>query len=38
MIGGIGEIQETLDFCAGHGIVSDIENRSRWRHGDMATL
>jgi alcohol dehydrogenase (NADP+) len=25
MIGGIPETQEMLDFCAGHGIVSDIE-------------
>ena len=25
MIGGIAETQEMLDFCAGHGIVSDIE-------------
>jgi uncharacterized zinc-type alcohol dehydrogenase-like protein len=24
-IGGIAETQEMLDFCAGHGIVSDIE-------------
>jgi uncharacterized zinc-type alcohol dehydrogenase-like protein len=25
LIGGIAETQEMLDFCAGHGIVSDIE-------------
>jgi uncharacterized zinc-type alcohol dehydrogenase-like protein len=25
MIGGIAETQEMLDFCAAHGIVSDIE-------------
>ena len=25
LIGGIRETQEMLDFCAGHGIVSDIE-------------
>lgn len=25
MIGGIAETQEMLDFCAEHGIVSDIE-------------
>jgi uncharacterized zinc-type alcohol dehydrogenase-like protein len=25
MIGGIGETQEMLDYCADHGIVSDIE-------------
>lgn len=25
MIGGIPETQEMLDFCAEHGIVSDIE-------------
>jgi len=25
MIGGIPETQEMLDFCAGHGIVADIE-------------
>jgi len=25
MIGGIAETQEMLDFCAGHGIVADIE-------------
>jgi uncharacterized zinc-type alcohol dehydrogenase-like protein len=25
MIGGIPETQEMLDFCAKHGIVSDIE-------------
>ena len=25
LIGGIKETQEMLDFCAGHGIVSDIE-------------
>ncbi|HRN62663.1 MAG TPA: NAD(P)-dependent alcohol dehydrogenase [Luteimonas sp.] len=25
LIGGIAETQETLDFCARHGIVSDIE-------------
>lgn len=25
MIGGIPETQEMLDFCAGHGIVPDIE-------------
>jgi uncharacterized zinc-type alcohol dehydrogenase-like protein len=25
MIGGIAETQEMLDFCAQHGIVSDIE-------------
>lgn len=25
MIGGIPETQEMLDFCAQHGIVSDIE-------------
>ena len=25
MIGGIRETQEMLDFCAGHGIVADIE-------------
>lgn len=24
-IGGIGEIQEMLDFCAAHGIASDVE-------------
>ncbi len=25
LIGGIAETQEMLDFCAEHGIVSDIE-------------
>jgi len=25
LIGGIAETQEMLDFCADHGIVSDIE-------------
>ncbi len=25
LIGGIAETQEMLDFCAAHGIVSDIE-------------
>lgn len=25
LIGGIAETQEMLDFCAQHGIVSDIE-------------
>ena len=25
LIGGIRETQEMLDFCAGHGLVSDIE-------------
>ena len=25
LIGGIRETQEMLDFCAGHGIASDIE-------------
>jgi uncharacterized zinc-type alcohol dehydrogenase-like protein len=25
VIGGIAETQEMLDFCAAHGIVSDIE-------------
>jgi uncharacterized zinc-type alcohol dehydrogenase-like protein len=25
IIGGIAETQEMLDFCAEHGIVSDIE-------------
>jgi uncharacterized zinc-type alcohol dehydrogenase-like protein len=25
MIGGIAETQEMLDFCAEHGITSDIE-------------
>jgi uncharacterized zinc-type alcohol dehydrogenase-like protein len=25
MIGGIAETQEMLDYCAEHGIVSDIE-------------
>ena len=25
LIGGIAETQEMLDFCAGHGVVSDIE-------------
>lgn len=25
LIGGLAETQEMLDFCAGHGIVSDIE-------------
>jgi uncharacterized zinc-type alcohol dehydrogenase-like protein len=25
MIGGIAETQEMLDFCAEHGVVSDIE-------------
>ena len=25
LIGGIPETQEMLDFCAGHGIVADIE-------------
>lgn len=25
LIGGIAETQEMLDFCAGHGIVSEIE-------------
>ena len=25
MIGGIAETQEMLDFCAEHGIVSDVE-------------
>jgi uncharacterized zinc-type alcohol dehydrogenase-like protein len=25
MIGGIAETQEMLEFCAEHGIVSDIE-------------
>ena len=25
MIGGIPETQEMLDFCAEHGIISDIE-------------
>ena len=25
LIGGIAETQEMLDFCAKHGIVSDIE-------------
>ena len=25
MIGGIPEIQEMLDFCAEHSIVSDVE-------------
>jgi uncharacterized zinc-type alcohol dehydrogenase-like protein len=25
LIGGIGETQEMLDFCANHGIASDIE-------------
>jgi uncharacterized zinc-type alcohol dehydrogenase-like protein len=25
MIGGLRETQEMLDFCAEHGIVSDIE-------------
>ena len=25
MIGGIGETQEMLDFCAAHGVASDIE-------------
>jgi uncharacterized zinc-type alcohol dehydrogenase-like protein len=25
MIGGIGETQEMLDFCADHKIVSDVE-------------
>ena len=25
MIGGIAETQEMLDFCAKHGLVSDIE-------------
>jgi alcohol dehydrogenase (NADP+) len=25
LIGGIRETQEMLDFCAGHGIVSDVE-------------
>jgi len=25
MIGGIAETQEMLDFCAEHGIASDIE-------------
>ena len=25
MIGGIAETQEMLDYCARHGIVSDIE-------------
>lgn len=25
MIGGIPETQKTLDFCAEHGIVADIE-------------
>ena len=24
-IGGIGETQEMLDFCAKHGVVSDVE-------------
>jgi len=24
-IGGIGEIQEMLDFCGAHGIASDVE-------------
>ena len=25
LIGGIAETQEMLDFCAGHGVVSDVE-------------
>jgi uncharacterized zinc-type alcohol dehydrogenase-like protein len=25
LIGGIGETQEMLDFCAAHGVASDIE-------------
>ena len=25
MIGGIGENQEMLDYCAAHGITADIE-------------
>jgi uncharacterized zinc-type alcohol dehydrogenase-like protein len=25
LIGGIKETQEMLDFCAAHGIVSDVE-------------
>ena len=25
LIGGLAETQEMLDFCAGNGIVSDIE-------------
>jgi alcohol dehydrogenase (NADP+) len=25
LIGGIQETQEMLDFCAGHGITSDVE-------------
>jgi uncharacterized zinc-type alcohol dehydrogenase-like protein len=25
LIGGIAETQEMLDFCAEHGVVSDIE-------------
>jgi uncharacterized zinc-type alcohol dehydrogenase-like protein len=28
LIGGIAETQEMLDFCAEHGIVSDIETVS----------
>ena len=28
LIGGIRETQEMLDFCAEHGVVSDVENIS----------
>jgi len=39
MIGGIRETQEMLDFCAAHGLVSDIEmirmDQIEWAYGRM---